>query len=330
MKNKSDTNLDIKLFDELESNAETDSDIIADISNNDTLLNTSAMPSIVSSYLTMIGQYKLLTSEEEKILFKKYKSGDMAAGEQILLHNLRLVVSIARRYARITKSLSLEDVIMDGNIGLMTALSRFEPNKGFKFSTYATWWIKQSILRSIMNNDNAIRIPVHLMEKFLKADKEIKKSEDEYNRKLTSLEIENIFKKICSSEVSYKHLWEMYELRNIASLDVSIGDGEGKTDTFLVDMIPSDEAPVEDIVISSVDSAQLWDIISSKLTPRELEVIKRRFGYSGTCETLEMIAQDYGVTRERIRQIEAKAIKKLRMSRRILKNYIETSKRDIQ
>ena len=263
---------------------------------------------IITSYFTQISAYKTLTAEEELEMFKKLRSGDETVRDEIIKHNLKLVVSIAKKYTKITKFLSFEDLIMEGNVGLFTAIEKFDISKGFKFSTYATHWIKQAILRAIMNYDTGIRIPVHLQERMFMAEKDIYHEETSLERQLTPEETYEILKKY-----SLENAYNAYLMKNIVSLDKPISNGEEDNDSFFGDMIPCEESSIEDAVTSDYDRSIFWDYVETKMSnPREIDVIKRRFGYYGRIETLEEIAKDYHLTRERVRQIEAKAILKLR------------------
>lgn len=257
----------------------------------------------IRAYLHEIGKIPLLTAAEEVILAKKIEKGDQEARDLLTTANLRLVVSIAKKYAK--RGLDLLDLIQEGNIGLMRAVEKFEYRKGFKFSTYATWWIRQAITRAIADQARTIRIPVHMIETINKLSKIYNKLSAKYGRNPKPKEIA----KEMEIEVSKVH-----EIIKIAqrpnSLDTPIGEDK---DSTLGDIIPDEYS------VSPSDMAS-WAFLKKQvnkmlggLTDREKKVLELRFGLKdGVSRTLEEVGHEFNVTRERIRQIEAKALKRLK------------------
>ena len=257
-------------------------------------------------YLHEISKYPLLTMEQETDLFKRYKEGhDENARKQILNSNLRLVVSIvSKRYAsRLgNNSFALTDLVQEGNIGLMKAVERFDYKQGFKFSTYATWWIKQNITRALMDKADTVRLPVHAAE----LSKKIKTYIDACDNMPTVKEIAEKFE--VSEKLAKELLFFTNYVSNLASLNTPIGEGE---DSSLEDFIESEDESIEESVESKLLQENI-EALLKHLTPRERDIVKKRFGI-GYPEpyTLEMIAQELSLTRERVRQIQKKAIEKL-------------------
>ena len=260
-----------------------------------------------NDYLKEISTFPLLSNEEEKEEFIKLKNGNLESKEKIINSNLRLVIYIAKMY--INKGLSLEDLIQEGNLGLLKAVDMFDIDKGFKFSTYAFWWIKQAVTRAIADKGRAIRLPVHVVESITNYKKAVKKLSDRFNRNPTHEEIAeemNVpLEKVLELE---KHQYE------IVSLSMPIGE---EKDTQLGDFIPSENKAPDEETFDKMLPEKLKDaLLDSNLTDRELTVIMYRFGFIDNKEfTLEEIGSKFGLTRERIRQIETKALIKLKRSK---------------
>lgn len=257
----------------------------------------------VRMYLKEIGQVKLLTAEEEIELAKRVSEGDKKAKDRLTEANLRLVVSIAKKYSG--RGLHILDLIQEGNTGLIRAVDKFDYTKGNKFSTYATWWIRQAITRAIADQARTIRVPVHMVEVINKATRCNRKLVQELGREPTLEEI--------AAELNLP-IEKIIEANRTAadtlSLDMPVGDEE---DTTIGSFVEDDNTPGPvDATSNAMLSAALTEILGT-LTEREADVLRMRFGmYDGRTHTLEEVGQIFGVTRERIRQIENKAIRKLR------------------
>lgn len=277
---------------------------------------TAGLPSSVVMYLRELSK-PLLSMQQEKELGKRIKQGDLEARNQLVEGNLKLVVSIAKRY--LGKGLSFLDLIQEGNIGLMKAADKFEPDQGLRFSTYATWWIRQAVTRAIADHGRNIRIPVHIWEKIGKYKKTLGKLEKSLGRVPN---LEEIAKEMGLSLAQIKKLHKMQ--MDTVSINTLIGDDE---ESELEDFIPSAEQTPEEILIDSdleVEVRKLLTIVN--LSEREKEVITLRFGLGGKAPmTLEEVGAVFHVTRERIRQIEAKAMRKLRNTRHknLVEGYVE-------
>lgn len=258
----------------------------------------------VRLYLREIGKIPLLTADEELELAHKVVEGDKNAKDKMAEANMRLVVSIAKRY--VGRGLDLLDLIQEGNTGLLRAVEKFDPDKGFKFSTYATWWIRQAITRAIADQARTIRIPVHMVETINKLLRTQRRLTQELNREPTNDEIADAM----SMEVEkVEHIMKIKQ--DIHSLDQSVRDDE--EDSVLGDFIEDDETiKPEEAAAGQLLKEQVKDLLSA-LTEREQKIIRLRFGLEdGKSHTLEEVGQEFSVTRERIRQIEAKALAKLR------------------
>ena len=257
----------------------------------------------VRMYLKEIGKISLLTLEEEQELSKKVADGDEHAKNMLAESNLRLVVSIAKRY--VGRGVLFLDLIQEGNIGLMKAVEKFDYDKGYKFSTYATWWIRQAITRAIADQARTIRIPVHMVETINKLARVQRQLTQELNREPTD---EEIAKKI---GISVEKVREVYKIsQDPVSLETPIGEED---DSHLGDFIKDERtmSPEEYATIEMLKE-ELSGVLLT-LTEREEKVLRLRFGLDdGQCRTLEEVGQVFNVTRERIRQIEAKALRKLR------------------
>ena len=260
----------------------------------------------VRLYLREIGKIPLLSPEEEAELAQRVVKGDKKAKDKMVEANMRLVVSIAKRYSG--RGLDLLDLIQEGNTGLLRAVEKFDPEKGFKFSTYATWWIRQAITRAIADQARTILIPVHMVETINKVLRASRKLTQELNREPT---IEEIAKDMDMEIEKVEYVMRIKQ--DIASLDASVGrDGEDE-DSVLGDFVEDEERiSPEDSAANQLLKEQIASILST-LSEREQKIIKLRFGIGGgRPHTLEEVGAEFSVTRERIRQIEAKALSKLR------------------
>ncbi len=263
----------------------------------------------VRLYLREIGKIPLLTPEEEADLAQRIVKGDKKAKDKMVESNMRLVVSIAKRYGG--RGLDFLDLIQEGNTGLLRAVDKFDPSKGFKFSTYATWWVRQAITRAIADQARTIRIPVHMVETINKVLRTTRKLTAELNREPTN---EEIAKALDMEPEKIDYVIRIKQ--DIASLDASIGrDGEDD-DSVLGDFVEDEERDSpEDSAANQILKEQLSEIIAT-LSDREQKIIRLRFGIGGgRPHTLEEVGAEFDVTRERIRQIEAKALSKLRKNK---------------
>jgi RNA polymerase primary sigma factor len=268
----------------------------------------------VRLYLREIGKIPLLTAEEELALANKVVAGDKRAKDQMAEANMRLVVSIAKRYSG--RGLDFLDLIQEGNTGLLRAVEKFDPSKGFKFSTYATWWIRQAITRAIADQARVIRIPVHMVETINKLLRTQRRMTQELNREPTT---DELAKEMEMEPEKIEYVMKIKQ--DVNSLDAAVRDDE--EDSVLGDFIEDedtkspDEAATEQLL-----KEQVQGILESALSERELKIIKMRFGLEdGKNHTLEEVGHEFSVTRERIRQIEAKALAKLRKHKDAKKLY---------
>ena len=270
----------------------------------------------VRRYLKEIGKVPLLTAEEEIELAKRMENGDEDAKKRLAEANLRLVVSIAKRY--VGRGMLFLDLIQEGNLGLIKAVEKFDYNKGFKFSTYATWWIRQAITRAIADQARTIRIPVHMVETINKLVRVSRQLLQELGREPTPEEIAE------RMEIPVERVREILKIsQEPVSLETPIGAEE---DSHLGDFIQDDNVPVPaDAAAFTLLKEQLVEVLGT-LTEREQKVLRLRFGLDdGRARTLEEVGKEFNVTRERIRQIEAKALRKLRHPSRSrkLKDYLD-------
>lgn len=270
----------------------------------------------VRMYLKEIGKVPLLSGTEEIDLAKKMEQGDDEAKKKLCEANLRLVVSIAKRY--VGRGMLFLDLIQEGNLGLIKAVDKFDWRKGYKFSTYATWWIRQAITRSIADQARTIRIPVHMVETINKLIRISRQLLQEFGREPTPEEI------ALEMDITEEKVREILKIaQEPVSLETPIGEEE---DSHLGDFIPDDDVPAPaDAAAFSMLKEQLVEVLDT-LTDREQKVLKLRFGLEdGRARTLEEVGRRFDVTRERIRQIEAKALRKLRHPSRSkkLKDYLE-------
>ncbi len=269
----------------------------------------------VHIYLREIGKVPLLTQEEEKELSCRIKAGDTEAAKRLAEANLRLVVSIAKRYAG--RGMLLSDLIQEGNLGLMKAVEKFDYEKGNRFSTYATWWIRQAITRAIADQGRTIRIPVHMVETVNRIRKASRSLAQSLGREPTAAELAG---EVEMQEHQVREILQM--VMDPVSLESPVGDEDAQLGDFMQDLLfPS---PSEETTFRMMQS-QLWEALST-LTERERKVLELRFGLrGGEIRTLEEVGEEFQVTRERIRQIEAKALKKLRHPSRSrkLRDYLD-------
>lgn len=293
---------------EAEAEAEANSRVYAD----DDVADDS-----VRLYLREIGKIPLLNAEQELELAQQVVAGDKGAKDKMAEANMRLVVSIAKRY--VGRGLDLLDLIQEGNTGLLRAVEKFDPDKGFKFSTYATWWIRQAITRAIADQARVIRIPVHMVETINKLLRTQRRLTQELNREPTNEEI------AATMEIEVEKVEHIMKIKQeISSLDASIRDDE--EDSVLADFIEDEDTITpEQSATNQLLKEQVKNVLSA-LTEREQKIIRLRFGLEdGKQHTLEEVGQEFSVTRERIRQIEAKALAKLRKHKdaRKLHDYIK-------
>jgi RNA polymerase primary sigma factor len=305
--------LGIDVLDEIVEEDEASSD------KDDTSISVPESVNIddpVRMYLKEIGKVPLLTADEEVELAKRMGEGDEMAKRKLVEANLRLVVSIAKRY--VGRGMLFLDLIQEGNLGLIKAVEKFDYTKGFKFSTYATWWIRQAITRAIADQARTIRIPVHMVETINKLIRVSRQLLQEYGREPLPEEIAE------EMDIPEEKVREIMKIaQEPVSLETPIGEEE---DSHLGDFIPDEEAqaPAEAAAFTLLKE-QLMDVLDT-LTSREEKVLRLRFGLDdGRARTLEEVGKEFNVTRERIRQIEAKALRKLRHPSRSkkLKDYLD-------
>ena len=270
----------------------------------------------VRLYLKEIGRVPLLTSEREHELAERMAEGDIEAKKALVEANLRLVVSIAKRY--VGRGMFFLDLIQEGNLGLMKAVDKFDYTKGYKFSTYATWWIRQAMTRAIADQARTIRIPVHMVETIHKVSRYSRQLLQEYGREATA---EEIGEKMGMSADKVREIMKIAQ--DPVSLETPIGEEE---DSHLGDFIQDEDTPAPADAASQTILREVIERELHTLTPREEHVIKLRFGlYDGRTRTLEEVGKEFDITRERIRQIEAKALRKLRHPSRArhLKGFLD-------
>ncbi len=312
-----------KVFDKLESlGIEVKADNVVEeevaVESDNDLSNVDGIgiDDPVRMYLKEIGKVPLLTADQEKELAMAMGAGDMSAKDKLCEANLRLVVSIAKRY--VGRGMQFLDLIQEGNLGLLKAVDKFDYTKGFKFSTYATWWIRQAITRAIADQARTIRIPVHMVETINKLIRVQRQLIQELGREPEAEELAN------ELGMTVEKVREIMKIsQEPVSLEKPIGEEE---DSHLGDFIPDDDAPSPaDQAASNLLKEQLLEVLKG-LTPREEKVLRLRFGLDdGRTRTLEEVGKEFNVTRERIRQIEAKALRKMRHPSRSkkLKDYLD-------
>lgn len=294
----------------LDESLEPDADDLEEEEVDEAELTTAPFDDVsddsVRLYLREIGKIPLLNAEEELALAQRVVAGEKKAKDKMAEANMRLVVSIAKRYSG--RGLDFLDLIQEGNTGLLRAVEKFDPDKGFKFSTYATWWIRQAITRAIADQARTIRIPVHMVETINKLLRTQRRMTQELNREPT---IEELAKELEMEPEKVEYVIKIKQ--DITSLDAGVGrDGEDE-DSVLGDFIEDEDgATPEESAASQLLKEQVQSVLST-LSDREQKIIKMRFGLDGgKSHTLEEVGQEFAVTRERIRQIEAKALTKLR------------------
>lgn len=264
------------------------------------------LPDAVQMYFREIGKTPLLTFKDEKFLAKKIEQGDEEARHQMMKANLKLVVSIAKRYAYRTPHLNILDLIQEGNIGLSKAVDKFDYRKGFKFSTYATWWIRQAITRALADQSRTVRIPVHMVETISKYTQTKRKLLQELGREPLA---EEISIEMGTTVDKVRHIQKISQ--EVISLESPVGDSD--EDLTLSEFIKDEKSLTPSQLAAQVLLRNKIKEILIDLSPREQEILKMRFGLEdGITHTLEEVGKKFGVTRERIRQIEAKAIEKIR------------------
>ncbi len=264
------------------------------------------LPDAVQMYLKEIGKTALLTGAQEKELAKRAEKGDEEARQHLIQANLRLVASIAKRYVYRSPNLSILDLMQEGNIGLSKAVEKFDYRKGFKFSTYATWWIRQAITRALADQSRTIRIPVHMIETISKYTQTKRKLAQELNREPLA---EEIAIEMETSVEKIRHLQKISQ--EVLSLEAPIGEDDD--DSTLSELVKDEKSPTSSQIVSRVLLREKLDDIFNDLSPREQEILKLRFGLDdGVSHTLEEVGKKFGVTRERIRQIEAKTLEKIK------------------
>jgi RNA polymerase primary sigma factor len=295
---------DSLIWDKEEEDADTGDDYIKDIADDSVRL-----------YLREIGKIPLLTGEQEVMLAKRIEAGDKGAKDAMAEANMRLVVSIAKKY--IGRGLDLLDLIQEGNTGLLRAVEKFDYTKGYKFSTYATWWIRQAITRAIADQARTIRIPVHMVETINKLIRTQRRLVQELGREPLPEEI------AAEMEMDVEKVNHILKIKqDIVSLEAPVGEEE---DSQLGDFIADEDSLTPEEAATHQLLKEHVNQVLALLTPREQKILRMRFGLEdGRSHTLEEVGQEFGVTRERIRQIEAKALAKLRKHResKKLKDYL--------
>ena len=269
----------------------------------------------IQMYLKEIGKFHFLTAKEEKELAKRIEKGDEEARNKLTTANLRLVVSIAKRYIGRSPNLTLLDLIQEGNLGLFKAVKKFDWRRGYKFSTYATWWIRQSITRALADQARTIRIPVHMIETISKYTKIRRSLLQELGREPLAEEI--------AAEMGLE-VDKVHHIRKIAqkavSLETPVGGDKDKQDSVLAEFIKDEKTISPSTEAARKLLKRRLEEISNELTPREIKILAMRFGLDdGVMHTLEETGEEFGVTRERIRQIQAKALEKLRKHKELKK-----------
>lgn len=308
--------LSIEVVEDYSPEVDLDLDLTAAVVESQLAAEGVSIDDPVKVYLKEIGRVPLLSADEEIVLAEKMGTGDIAARKRLSEANLRLVVSIAKRY--VGRGMQFLDLIQEGNLGLIKAVEKFDYTKGFKFSTYATWWIRQAITRAIADQARTIRIPVHMVETINKVKKVSSQLLHQNGHEASAEEV---------AEVLDMPVDKVREIIRVAqepvSLETPIGEEE---DSHLGDFIPDDDALAPDDAASHILLREQLSGVLSTLTDREEKVLRLRFGLEdGRSRTLEEVGKEFNVTRERIRQIEAKALRKLRHPSRSkkLKDFLD-------
>ena len=299
----STTVTDLDIEPDLEDIDETEKDLLFQDMQDMSFVDNLNVDDPVKMFLKEIGKIRLLTYEEENILAERMLKGDKEAKKQLIESNLRLVVSIAKKY--IGRGMNFLDLIQEGNLGLIKAVDKFDQSKGYKFSTYATWWIRQAITRAIADQARTIRIPVHMVETINKLKKTSRHLLQTLGREPTPEEI--------AKELEMP-VEKVREILKVAQEPISLETPVGEEDeSNLGNFIPDDDAPSPSEQAADTLLREHIEEVMQTLTPREAKVLKLRFGLEdGRMRTLEEVGKEFDVTRERIRQIEAKALRKLR------------------
>jgi len=273
----------------------------------------------VQMYLKEIGQHPLLSSEEEVELAKRMERQDEAAKHRLIVSNLRLVVSIAKKYTNRSPNLTLLDLIQEGNIGLFKAVEKFDYKRGYKFSTYATWWIRQAITRALADQGRTIRIPVHMVETINKYQQVVRRLVQDLGREPMP---EETASEMGVDVEKIRHIMKISQ--ETISLEAPVGDGDDDSDSSLENFIKDEETLSPEMSTARKILKNYISEIISDLAPREQKILDMRFGLTdGVTHTLEEVGKVFAVTRERIRQIEAKALDKIRAHHKLgkLKGY---------
>ncbi|MBR5227458.1 MAG: RNA polymerase sigma factor RpoD [Clostridia bacterium] len=303
----------------LEDISEIEKDILLDDMKDFSFIDNISVDDPVRMFLKEIGKIELLDLEVETELARRMSEGDVEAKKKLVESNLRLVVSIAKRY--IGRGMHFLDLIQEGNLGLIKAVDKFDPTKGYKFSTYATWWIRQAITRAIADQARTIRIPVHMVETINRLMRTSRHLLQVLGREPTSEEI------AAEMEIPVERVREILKIaQDPISLETPVGEED---DSNIGNFIPDEDAPSPSDQAADVLLKDQIDEVMSTLTPREARVLKLRFGLEdGRTRTLEEVGKEFMVTRERIRQIEAKALRKLRHPSRSkkLKDFMSSDK----
>ena len=272
-------------------------------SNQTPVVESDFFSDVTQLYLNEIGANPLLSAEEELRLSRLVREGDFGARQMMIERNLRLVVNIAKHY--LNRGIPLLDLVEEGNLGLMHALEKFDPERGFRFSTYATWWIRQTIERALMNQTRTIRLPIHIIKEingYLRTARQLAQTLDHEPT------AEEIAQTLCRSVSDVKRMLQLNE--RVTSVDTPIGKDE---DRSLLDAIPDDNNPDPSQLLQDADLNEKLELWLDQLNDKQRTVVKRRFGLGGQEKaTLEQVGNEIGVTRERVRQIQIDALRRLR------------------